>query len=100
MQTVFTLIKRFNCWLALRLGAMLSSMAFFYLCVLLDLIELGPVIAAHDVIIWVTYLSQSVIQLIALPILGAQQQLQQDNHQRLEHHIKTIHAHLGIKENK
>ncbi|MDE2022447.1 MAG: hypothetical protein KGI71_06065 [Patescibacteria group bacterium] len=79
-------LRRFNNWFAVWLGNMLSSIAFFYVCVVLDAIELGPVIAAHDVIVWCTYLSQTVIQLIALPILGVMQRIGNDNH-------ATTHAH-------
>lgn len=82
-------MTRFNDWLAEKLGNGLSSMPFFYLCVALDAVELIPVIQAHDVIVWVTYLSQSVIQLIALPILGAQQRI---NHKRHEEHAKKLEA--------
>jgi hypothetical protein len=89
-------INQFNAWLANILGNSLSSMYFFYFCIVLDLIELGPVIAAHNVVLWVTYLSQSVIQLVALPILGAQNKLQQDNHTETIKHIKRIHQHFGI----
>ena len=78
--------NRFNTWLAVKLGNTLSSMAFFYVCVVLDLVELGPVFAAHDVIVWCTYISQTVIQLIALPILGVMQRIGNDHH-------ATTHAH-------
>jgi hypothetical protein len=98
-------MDKFNNLLAKKLGNGLSSMPFFYVCVLLDAVELPPVIAAHSVIIWCTYLSQSVIQLIALPILGAQNKLQHENHKALmtlvkdnhdEHltHIKSLHEKL------
>lgn len=90
-------MNRFNNFLANLLGNSLSSMYFFYFCVVLDLIELKPVIEAHNTIVWVTYMSQSVIQLIALPILGAQNKLQQDNHKEAMSHIKAVHKHLGIK---
>lgn len=93
-------MKRFNDWLATVLGNALSSMNFFYVCVVIDLVELPPVVQAHNVITWVTYISQSVIQLIALPILGAQNKLQSENHQETIRHIKKIHSHLGIKEKK
>ena len=90
-------MKKFNDWLANKLGNSLSSMYFFYICIVLDLIELKPVIDAHSVITWVTYLSQSVIQLIALPILGAQNKLQQDSHKETMRAVKKIHRHLGVK---
>ncbi len=75
-------MKRFNNWLATTLGNGLSSMAFFYFCVVLDLVELGPVIRANDIITWCTYLSQTVIQLIALPVLGAMQKISNDHHEK------------------
>lgn len=87
-------MKRFNNWLANFLGNALSSMYFFYFCVVLDLCELDPVIQSHSVITWVTYISQSVIQLIALPVLGAQNKLQQDNHSEVMQHVTAIHNHL------
>lgn len=87
-------MKQFNDRLANLLGDILSHMNFFYFCVLLDLVELHPVIQAHSVITWITYLSQSVIQLIALPILGAQNKLQQDNHEETMKHIGNLHAKI------
>jgi hypothetical protein len=90
-------MSRFNRWLANLLGNTLSSMYFFYFCLILDAVELQPVVKAHNTVLWVTYLSQSVIQLIALPVLGAQNKLQQDNHEETMSHIKAIHNHLGIK---
>jgi hypothetical protein len=90
-------MNRINSWLANFLGNALSSMYFFYFCVVLDIVELPPVIRAHSVITWITYLAQTVIQLVALPILGAQNKLQQDNHQEVMKRIQKVHDHLGIK---
>jgi hypothetical protein len=84
-------MKQFNDRLANFLGDALSHMNFFYFCLALDLLELHPVIQAHSTITWVTYLSQSVIQLIALPILGAQNKLQQSNHEETMKHVKSLH---------
>lgn len=92
-------MRSFESTLANFLGNLLSSMKFFYFCIILDLIELFPVIQAHSVVLWVTYLSQSVIQLVALPILGAQNKLTHDNHDEVMSHVKAIHKHLGIKHN-
>jgi len=69
--------KTFNDRLAIFLGNSLGSMGFFYVCVLLDLAELPSVIKAHSVLVWVTYIAQTVIQLIALPIISTQQNIQQ-----------------------
>ena len=70
-------IGRFNARTALLLTKSLSSMWFFWFCVALDLLELPAVIAVGSVIAWITYISQTVIQLLALPALGAGQALMQ-----------------------
>ena len=69
--------KRFNNKLANILGNTLGSMGFFYFCVLLDIAELPSVIKTNSVLIWIAYISQTVIQLIALPILSTQANIQQ-----------------------
>jgi hypothetical protein len=74
-------MKRINEWLAQYLGNKLSSMSFFWFCVLLDLVELPPLFKAHSVVAWCTYVSQTVIQLLALPLLGAQNRLQNKLHE-------------------
>ncbi len=68
-------VGRANGWLAVRATAVLSSMWFFWICVLLDLAALPAVIAAASIIAWVMYASQTVIQLLALPLLGAGQRI-------------------------
>ena len=89
-----TKMKRFNEWLAEKLGNSLSSMTFFYFCVLIDLIELKPVIDANNVITWCTYISQTVIQLVALPILGAQQKITHGHHEKHHKNLADIHTKL------
>ena len=90
-------MKRFNEWLAKRLGDLLGNMYFFYACVILDILELPAVWSAHSAIAWVTYVSQTVIQLLALPVLQVYQNLQNDKHNEVIGHIKKIHKHLGVK---
>jgi hypothetical protein len=89
-------IGKVNGWIAVRTTRGLSSMWFFWFCVLLDLAELPAVIAAHSVIAWVTYLSQTVIQLVALPLLGAGQQIistAQDARAESDHEIlSSLHT--------
>jgi hypothetical protein len=68
-------LGRFNAWLAVRATAVLGNMWFFWFCVVLDLIELPAVIASQSVIGYVTYISQTVIQLLALPLLQVGQRI-------------------------
>lgn len=69
--------KRFNQLIAIKLGNSLGSMLFFWFCLILDLVELPPVIASNNLIVWINYIAQTVIQLLALPILGVVANLQQ-----------------------
>lgn len=81
---------RLNAWIAVKATGGLSSMTFFWLCVALDLAELPAVIVSGSAIAWVTFISQTVIQLLALPLLGAGQRLisaQQDARSESDHAI-------------
>jgi hypothetical protein len=69
-------LGRFNGWLAVRAAGLLGNMWFFWFCVALDAAELvlgNP--ATWSAVTWVTFLSQTVIQLLALPLLGAGQRI-------------------------
>lgn len=87
-------MKNFNNWLSNKLANGLSTVTFFYLCVVLDLVELPPVIKAHDVITWCTYLSQTVIQLLALPLLAYQNKRQQESHDQTQAKLSLMHKHI------
>lgn len=66
-------VGRFNSWLAIKATAVLGNMWFFWFCVLLDLFSLPSVFQGQ--ISLGTYLSSVVIQLLALPLLGAGQRI-------------------------
>jgi hypothetical protein len=70
-------VPSLNDRVATGLGSLLGSIWFFYFCVALDAAELPAVVQAHSAIAWVTYISQTVIQLLALPILQVYQNLLQ-----------------------
>jgi len=76
---------RFQVWLAVRLAGILSSPEFLWLCIALDLLEIPALVGIWRVAdpfvamgATVTYLTQTVIQLVALPILGEQQRLEEE----------------------
>lgn len=94
---MITKIRNFNKWFGNKLADGVGTMSFFWFCFILDLIELGPVIKSNSAIIWVTYISQTVIQLLALPLLAFQGKIQNENHKETMSHIKAVHKHLGIK---
>jgi hypothetical protein len=54
-------IERVNGRIAVAATKTLSSMWFFWFCVLLVLVELPAVFAARSVIAWVMYISQAAI---------------------------------------
>jgi hypothetical protein len=90
-------MRNFNSWFGNKLADGLSTMFFFWFCFILDIVELVPVIKTHSVVVYVSYLSQTVIQLLALPLLAFQNKLQNDNHKEIMSHIKAQNTHLGIK---
>jgi hypothetical protein len=68
-------VDHVNAQIAVAATTVLGSMWFFWFCVALVLIELPAVVAARSVMAWVMYISQTVIQLLALPLLGAGQRI-------------------------
>lgn len=88
-------IDHANARIAVVATTVLGSMWFFWFCVALVLFELPAVFAAHSVIAWITYISQTVIQLLALPLLGAGQRIisaSQDARAETDHEtLVTLH---------
>lgn len=70
-------IGRFNAWTAIKVTNLLSSMWFFWFCAALDVAELFLLVTGVMPIgvIFITFLSQTVIQLLALPAISAGQKL-------------------------
>jgi len=62
-------INQFNYNLAVKITNSVGTMWCAYAFLVIDLFMLPPVIKAHDVIIWVTYIAQTVLQLVLLPII-------------------------------
>lgn len=105
-------MKHFNNWLGNKLADGLSTMAFFWFCLILDIIEGYAIIKqtinsiqTHQgmlgvIILWVSFISQTVIQLLALPLLAFQNKQQTENHKETIRHLTKIHKHLGITDAK
>jgi len=64
-KTVFKL----NAWLAIRITNAVGTMWCAYAFLILDLFMLPPVIKAASAMVWVTYIAQTVLQLVLLPII-------------------------------
>lgn len=89
-------MKRFNDWLALKITDSVSTMACAYLFALLSLTSL-PAALRPGGIGFGQWASTAFLQLVLLSIIMVGQKLQAD---QTIHHIKKIHKHLGIKEEK
>lgn len=91
-------IDKFNRKIAIMLSNVLSSMYFFWFCVLLDGLALWKQ-PPTDLGGWVTFVSQTVIQLLALSVLGFSGNLQSARMERkLNEAIREIKHILQIEE--
>ncbi|MFT9057250.1 MAG: hypothetical protein ABF449_11675 [Ethanoligenens sp.] len=84
-------ISKFNYWLAVKItngvGTMWCAYAFF----LIDLVMLPPVIQSHNIMVWVTYIAQTVLQLVLLPIIMVGQNvIQSQNEAKADTDHKTL----------
>ena len=62
-----------------------------YAFLLIDLLMFPPVIKSHDVIVWVTYIAQTVLQLVLLPIIMVGQNvIQTQNESKAETDHRTL----------
>ncbi len=94
-------VDRLNSAIAVKATAVLGSMWFFWFCLILDLAELPAVIQANTSIAWVTYISQTVIQLLALPLLGAGQRIiaaAQDARAEADHETLTALHRINVQQ--
>ena len=62
-------MAKFNYWIAVKITNSVGTMWCAYAFFLIDLCMLPPVIMKHDVTTWVTYIAQTVLQLVLLPII-------------------------------
>jgi len=87
---------KLNFWIAVKItngvGTMWCAYAFF----IIDLFMLPPVIKAGSVMIWVTYIAQTVLQLVLLPIIMVGQNvIQAQNEAKADTDHKTL-TYLAI----
>jgi len=97
-------INQFNDWLAERMSLVLSMMITFWIVLTLVVIPL-MYSAPNSLLGWSTYLSCSLFQAIALPVLGYTSKKASDKSDKLMEEmykmtadIKRIVEHLQIEE--
>jgi len=84
-------MAKFNYWLAVKITNGVGTMWCAYVFVIIDLLMLPPVIKAHDIIVWVTYIAQTVLQLVLLPIIMVGQNvIQAQNESKAETDHRTL----------
>ena len=87
------ILPRFNTWLAVRITQRVGSMWAAYLFGLLALVSFPAAIASHDVIVIVSWIAQTFLQLVLLPIiLVGQNVIQAANDARAEADHETLQA--------
>jgi hypothetical protein len=91
-------MKRFNEWLALKITKGVGTMWTAILFALLAFISLPAAISSHDPIVIVSWIAQTFLQLVLLPIIIVGQNLQAERHEDTIKHIKRIHSSLGIED--
>ncbi len=90
-------ITKFNYWFAVKITNGVGTMWCAYAFLLLDLLMLPPVINANNVMVWVTYIAQTVLQLVLLPIIMVGQnviQAQNESKAETDHNTLTYLATL------
>ena len=84
-------ISKFNYWIAVKITNGVGTMWCAYAFLLIDLLMLPPVIKSHDVIVWVTYIAQTLLQLVLLPIIMVGQNvIQTQNESKAETDHRTL----------
>jgi hypothetical protein len=84
-------ITKFNYSIALKITNGVGTMWCAYAFLILDLFMLPPVIKAASIMIWVTYIAQTVLQLVLLPIIMVGQNvIQAQNESKADVDHKTL----------
>ena len=84
-------VAKFNYWIAVKITKGVGTMWCAYAFLILDLIMLPPVIIAKSVMVWITYVAQTVLQLVLLPIIMVGQNvIQSQNDAKADTDHKTL----------
>jgi hypothetical protein len=96
-------ISKFNYSIAVKITNGVGTMWCAYAFLIIDLFMLPPVIAANSVMVWVTYIAQTVLQLVLLPIIMVGQnviQTQNESKADTDHQTLTYLATLQDEQMK
>jgi len=91
LKKEFKGIAKFNYWIAVKITNCVGTMWCAYIFFIIDLFMLPPVIKAASVMVWVTYIAQTVLQLILLPIIMVGQNvIQSQNETKADTDHRTL----------
>ena len=91
-------MKRFNDWLAIKITKGVGSMTMAYIFAAIAFISLPAAVSSNNPIVIISWIAQTFLQLVLLPIIIVGQNLQANNHKEVIKHIKRIHSSLGIED--
>ena len=84
-------IAKFNYWIAVKITKGVGTMWCAYVFFLIDLLMLPPVINSNSIMVWVTYIAQTVLQLVLLPIIMVGQNvIQSQNESKADTDHRTL----------
>jgi len=93
-------ISKINYFIAVKITKSVGTMWCAYAFLILDLIMLPPVISANNTMTWVTYIAQTVLQLILLPIIMVGQKvIQNQNDAKADTDHETL-TYLATKQDE
>ena len=88
-----SIMGRINTYLAVKITQIVGSMWCAYIFVLLTLISLPAAIASHNTIVIVSWIAQTFLQLVLLPIIIVGQNVQAEaSDARAKHDHDTLNA--------
>ncbi len=84
-------LAKFNYWIAVKITNGVGTMWCAYAFLLIDIVMLPPVIKAASIMVWVTYVAQTVLQLVLLPIIMVGQNvIQEQNEKKADSDHRTL----------
>jgi hypothetical protein len=90
-------MNRFNNWLAQKITAMVGSMWCAYLFIIISLISLPAVLATKNIDVFITWLTQTFLQLVLISVIIAGQEIQ---NKKEEKRLEDTLAHITSENNR
>jgi hypothetical protein len=83
-------MKKFNDWVAIKITDIVGSMWCAYVFMCLALISLPAAIESHSVIVIISWITQTCLQLVLLSVILNGQNIQGERQERMIQHIEHL----------